>query len=184
MALKAKCPRCKTENFIQACQNCGGTTFDSGPIAPSNLPGLFCHVCRIGETHYTCHKCGCMIPATMFKDCFIASQIYGAHSSETRCLRLWRDHHLRSSCFGRLCIWLYYHGSPRLLPILQIRCVTRLVRAILSIIVSRVQHWLERHELLTKSPNHAMQLTGSVRHGLCSRPADLPAQAAPHSACS
>ena len=33
-------------------------------------------------------------------------------------------------------------------------------------------------------PNHAMQLTGSARHGLCSRPEDLPAQAAPRSACS
>ena len=32
-------------------------------------------------------------------------------------------------------------------------------------------------------PNQAMQLTGSVRHGLCYRPADLPAQAAPRSAC-
>ena len=32
--------------------------------------------------------------------------------------------------------------------------------------------------------NHAMQLTGSARHGLCYTPADQPAQAAPHSACS
>ena|SRR5438045_545404 len=29
-----------------------------------------------------------------------------------------------------------------------------------------------------------MQLTGSASHGLCYRPADLPAQVAPHSACS
>src|SRR6266487_4576214 len=34
------------------------------------------------------------------------------------------------------------------------------------------------------SPNHAMQLTGSARHGGCYRPADLPAAAAPCSASS
>src|SRR5438067_1517234 len=42
---------------------------------------------------------------------------------------------------------------------------------------------LEGH-LRSPRPNHAMQLTGSARHGLCYRPADPPAQAAPHSACS
>ena len=34
------------------------------------------------------------------------------------------------------------------------------------------------------APNHAMQLTGSARHGSCYRPADLPAATAPRSACS
>jgi len=41
-----------------------------------------------------------------------------------------------------------------------------------------------RHMNSTNAPNYAMQLTGSVRHGLCYRPADPPAQAAPDSACS
>src|SRR5436309_3518611 len=36
----------------------------------------------------------------------------------------------------------------------------------------------------TMSPNNAMQLTGSARHGGCYRPADPPAAAAPRSACS
>ncbi len=35
-----------------------------------------------------------------------------------------------------------------------------------------------------EAPNHAMQLTGSARHGGCYRPADPPAAAAPRSACS
>ena len=44
--------------------------------------------------------------------------------------------------------------------------------------------YAERLNPMTATPNHAMQLTGSARHGLCYRPADLPAQAAPRSACS
>jgi hypothetical protein len=49
---------------------------------------------------------------------------------------------------------------------------------------AKKQAYFHAQMTTTATPNHAMQLTGSARHGLCYRPADLPAQAAPRSACS
>ncbi len=44
--------------------------------------------------------------------CFIATATLGESSDEVACLRLYRDHILRPSCFGRLLIGLYYLCSP------------------------------------------------------------------------
>lgn len=51
--------------------------------------------------------------------CFIASQVYGAHASETDALRAWRDRVLIPSLAGRVLVRIYYATSPALVALVR-----------------------------------------------------------------
>jgi hypothetical protein len=76
--MAASCPRCGTENHWPNCSNCGGNTFQYGPLA-NGAQGLVCTTCNLGQSHVPCvGNCGAMIPALEFmpgwKQGLLASQ--------------------------------------------------------------------------------------------------------------
>ena len=76
MSSTAQCPKCDATNVLPACTNCGGQSFEQGPLS-NNQIGVFCNNCGLGWSYVPCAKCRALIPTITFSTSMNVEHILG-----------------------------------------------------------------------------------------------------------
>jgi hypothetical protein len=156
VASTAICPRCGHQNYMPACQNCGGVDF----VGPSP-DRLHCKSCGMQFTQTPCQAgCGAVIFAQSFAapsqrlgariaaginasrggGCFIATELYGSESYEVLLLRAFRDQVLLRRQFGPGCVAVYYRVAPRIVLLMRRSTLARrTIHALVGVTVALVR---------------------------------------------